>query len=153
MLQFCPYGQPGDVLWVRETWLHIDDEGDKFDGMGSQTYWRADQLKHPDGGKKDQAYIERKGLRWRQSIFMPRWASRIDLRIESVRVERLQEISEEDAQSEGCPLECMTPTGDDDGSAIYGPSGFMALWQSIHGPESWDANPWVWVLTFARIKP
>jgi len=86
----------------------------------------------------------------RPAIFMPRAASRIDLEITGVRVERLQDISETDAQAEGCSLEGMTPSGDDSGSAIYGPGGYRALWEQINGAGSWAANPWVWVVEFGR---
>ncbi len=132
-----PYGQPGDRLWVRETFGHFE----RNDTLkpGDTIYYRA------DGQCLE---IEP----WRPSIHMPRWASRITLEVTGVRVERLQDISEADAQAEGCALECMTPTGDDSGSAIHGPGGYMALWESINGPGSWDANPWVWVVEFKRLE-
>ena len=82
---------------------------------------------------------------------MPRCLSRITLEVTGVRVERLQDISEADARAEGCALECMTPTGDDSGSAIHGPGGYMALWDQINGAGSWDANPWVWCVAFRRV--
>jgi hypothetical protein len=124
----CPYGAPGDRLWVRETWCSLTT------GFA----YAADPI-----------WSRAPGERWRPSIHMPRAASRITLEITGVRVERLQDISEPDAQAEGCALECMTPTGDDSGSAIHGPGGYRALWESINGPGSWEANPWVWVVEFA----
>lgn len=126
----CPYGAPGDRLWGRETWCPLT--------LGFA--YAADPIWNgaPAG-------------RWRPSIHMPRAASRITLEITGVRVERLQDISEADAMAEGCSLECMTPTGDDSGSAIHGPGGYIALWESINGPGSWDANPWVWVVEFKRV--
>lgn len=153
----CPYGQPGDRLWVRETWqAFFDDEvpADRPRGprhtMGiparpdrkSFVFYKADGPGpvHPDGY----------AAQWCPSIHMPRKYSRITLEITDVRVERLQDISETDALAEGCALECMTPTGDDSDSAIHGPGGFRALWSSINGAESWDQNPWVWVVEFRR---
>ena len=87
---------------------------------------------------------------------MPRWASRINLEVVNVRVERLQDISEEDAIAEGIEAH------DDDGVIYYGPYGkghadpvqaYETLWESINGPGSWDKNPWVWVVEFKRIIP
>ena len=147
---FCPYGQPGDRLWVRETWLHIDDDGDKFDGMGTQTYYRASSM-NPE---RDDAYMKERGLRWRPPIHMPRWASRITLEIVGVRVERLQDISEADAMAEGVALhddgkftDYTSPTGYA-GNAV---SSYRSLWSSINGPGSWEANPWVWCIEFRRV--
>lgn len=145
----CPYGQPGDRLWVRETWkpcgltarrISVNDRRN-----GKRAYYAADGRKYidPSTGKPSP---------WRPSIHMPRWASRITLEITGVLVERLQDISEHDAQAEGCSLECMTSIGNDSGSAIYGPNGFMALWESINGPGSWGTNPWVWVVEFKQIQ-
>lgn len=81
--------------------------------------------------------------RWRPSIHMPRWASRITLEVVGVRVERLQDISEEDAKAEGCALSA-------DWKA-FGVVAFQQLWESINGPGSWDANPWVWVVEFRKL--
>jgi hypothetical protein len=100
--------------------------------------------------------------RWRPSIHMPRWASRINLEVVSVRVERLQDISEEDAMSEG--IESWEERGVDDAQDYYrdyvtgghvynAKDSFRSLWQSINGPGSWEANPWVWVVEFKRIEP
>ncbi|EEK9983752.1 hypothetical protein G3046_004806, partial [Salmonella enterica subsp. enterica serovar Montevideo] len=79
------------------------------------------------------------------SIHMPRWASRILLEITNVRVERLNDISECDARAEGAPTE-STLIGD----KHY--PGFRSLWKSIYGEDSWNANPWVWVIEFERIQ-
>lgn len=134
----CPYGKPGDRLWVRETWA---DTG--WPLTGPAIAYRAD----PDHADHDMP-------RWRPSIHMPRWASRITLEVVSVRVERLQEISEEDAKAEGInnageQWECYCCGG----TKSTARGSFETLWESINGPESWDANPWVWVVEFKRIKP
>lgn len=124
----CPYGQPGDRLWVRETWIDASSD------LHSCVIYRADG--------DEQAC----GEPWKPSIFMPRWASRIALEITGVRVERLQNISRGDAMGEGCPFPNMAQ-GDD-------PRQWYAdLWGQINGPGSWDANPWVWVVEFKRTKP
>ena len=144
----CPYGQPGDQLWVRENFSGphcMEKTADSPAFPPSQWpkespiwYWADDEPTYGDW------------TRPRPSIHMPRWASRITLEITRVRVERLQDISEADAQTEGCETVCMTPTGDDNGSAIYGPDGYAALWESINGAGAWAANPWVWVIEFKR---
>ncbi|MDT3707447.1 MAG: hypothetical protein ROZ09_11515 [Thiobacillus sp.] len=128
----CPYGQPGDRLWVRETWGPCDG------GACYRVSERDGVL--PDGGK------------WRPSIYMPRWASRITLEIVSVRVERLQDISEEDAKAEGCEPTSMGPNGIrlDVRQPTYR-NGYAQLWNEINGPGSWEANPWVWVIEFKRV--
>lgn len=105
--------------------------------------------------------------RWRPSIHMPRWASRLDLRVTEVRVERLQDISEKDAMAEGI-VECDIPaTGDhpdmigymvgpDDGQTLLDVSPkdtYRKLWESINGKDSWAANPWVWVVGVKRVAP
>ena len=143
----CPYGHTGDTLWVRETWMDLQGTGIEHrnrDGKLQRYAYRADS---PPGSYSDEARKDY-GLKWRPSIHMPRAASRITLEITGVRVERLQDISEADALAEGCALECMTPTGDDSGSAIHGPGGYIALWESINGQGSWEANPWVWAIDF-----
>ena len=125
----CPYGQPGDRLWVRETWRIPN---------GAPRGWvdyRADDA--------------REGFRWRPSIYMPRWASRITLEITDIRVERLQDISEEDAQAEGVKLHTeYIPMK----VGFNHRQAFGGLWESINGPGSWDANPWVWAIEFKRVE-
>lgn len=140
-----PYGKPGDRLWVREAFagsIAYERHGYPLREWGNKLWYVADG--EPRSGQ---------WTRPRPSIHMPRSLSRITLEITGVRVERLQDISEADAQAEGCALECMTPTGDDSGSAIYGPGGYMALWESLNGAGSWDTNPWVWVVEFKRVTP
>jgi len=132
----CPYGQPGDRLWVRETFGHFE-RNDNFT-PGCEVFYRA------DGGCLE---IEP----WRPSIHMPRWASRITLEITGVRVERLQDIDISAAQAEG-----VSDTGslilDSAGNEQGGPiAEYAVLWEQINGPGSWDANPWVWVLEFRRL--
>lgn len=121
----CPYGQPGDRLWVRETFASM------FKDEGPVCYRATESGMHSGP--------------WKPSIFMPRWASRITLEIVSVRVERLQDISDADAQEEGCYPDDVNPSC----GAIY---RFCRLWRDINGEDSWDANPWVWVVEFRRAK-
>jgi hypothetical protein len=123
----CPYGQPGDRLWVKETFCTPYTIGKPV--KGQQIRYRST---HEDDGMT---------YKWRPSIFMPRWASRLTLEVVSVRVERLQEISEGDAIEEGI-------TWDQDHDYI---GEYRKLWESINGPGSWDANPFVWVVEFKRI--
>jgi hypothetical protein len=113
----CPYGAPGDLLWVRETW-----------GGAGTIYYKA------SGDMPD--WLAKAGYKWRPSIFMPRWASRITLRITDVRVERLEEITEEDAIAEGCKSV----------------DKFKILWDNINQARgySWLSNPWVWVISFEQ---
>jgi len=126
----CPYGQPGDRLWVREAFGHFE----RNDTLkpGDTIYYRADG-----------ECLELQP--WRPSIHMPRWASRITLEVTGVRVERLQDISEADAQAEGC--------ADVDYSAgrTYR-HAYRDLWESINGEGAWSLNPWVWVVSFHRME-
>lgn len=136
----CPYGVPGDRLWVRETWatdMELDDcraaredAMDSYDGL----YYRAGEIS-PDT------------LCWRQPIHMPRWASRITLEVVSVRVERVQDISWEDAQAEGC-WRSKNPA-----TVSVEPPEFCVLWDSINAKRgfSWEMNPWCWVVEFKRL--
>lgn len=131
----CPYGQPGDRLWVRETFVYRHKH-DRF-------YYRAD---HP-------IYDPYEHNGWKPSIHMPRRASRIALEITDVRVEPLSDISESDAKTEGAEW----LNGDAELGALIGagPSrreGFAQLWRSIYGDGSWAANPWVWVISFRRLN-
>lgn len=147
----CPYGQPGDRLWVRETWHGTKGEPNVY-GNGCFRYYRADYEDHP-------AYPQ--PFRWTPSIHMPRWASRITLEVTGVRVERLQDISEADAIAEGIePFTDFKPTGHwrryrDGGMNSYVDNpitSYASLWEEINGPGSWDANPWVWCVEFKRVE-
>lgn len=129
----CPYGQPGDRLWVRETFAHIYRDNAKPDERRDEDVaYKAD---HP--GLDEHAYGS-----WKPSIHMPRWACRIVLEIVSVRVERLQDISDADAVAEGTAQHPDGPW-----------HAFRSLWSLINGADSWDANPWVWVVEFKRVQP
>jgi hypothetical protein len=130
----CPYGMPGDQMWVRETWAH-PVPGCEFQGGVS---YRADHIDPRGDGPAHP-------MKWRPSIHMPRWASRITLEITGVRVERLNAISHDDAIAEGVSGGC----GPGYSFACY---EFKQLWLSIHGHGSWDANPWVWVVEFRRVE-
>ena len=145
-----PYGKPGYRLWVRETWQsHHNQNGERLDGLDDwkkhprECFYRADE--------SDPSTRPMSG-RWRPSIHMPRWASRITLEVTGVRVERLQEISEADAIAEGVnvhPDHHGKPR-----TSIYSPvQAYRDLWESINGPGSWDLNPWVWVVEFERVQP
>lgn len=145
----CPYGQPRDRLYVRET-------------------WRDDYLRHEDPAHDSHiGYLYRADLDekddktnpWKPSIHMPKAASRIQLEIESVRVERLNDCSEADAIAEGCAI-------NNNGYYWGGPhpesgtkqmatarKAYRDLWESINGAGSWAANPWVWVVEFKRVAP
>ena len=138
---YCPYGKPGDRLWVRETWQAVSGN---------------DRARHimthprPDRGWLEYAATPRAdepAYKWRPSIHMPRWASRIMLEVTGVRVERLQDISEADAMAEG--VTAGKYTGLDRAYA----RAYSDLWEQINGPGSWDANPWVWVIEFKRFSP
>lgn len=142
----CPYGRPRDLLWVRETWGET--------GSPMRVDYKA------DAGPITETARMSAGLKWKPSIHMPRYASRLTLRITAVRVERLQDISEEDAISEGIellggPTSC-SPWKDYSKDQRYkffsAPSAsYCSLWESINGPESWDQNPFVWVIQFEVI--
>ena len=134
VLATCPYGQPGDTLWVRETWRELE-----YPTMSTTHEYRATSR-------------DSENHKWRPSIYMPRWVSRITLVISSVRVQRLQEISEADARAEGAPLELRLLDSVRLGATASHTGGFERLWESIYGPDSWDANPWVWALTFEVIR-
>lgn len=155
----CPYGAPGDRLWVRESThrrpmlnlLTGEPLADKYDG-GAYTADGADVLT-PEGFDLAWWY-SRKSC---PSIHMPRFACRLVLEITSVRVERLQDISEADARAEGCPFtwdgkQYEPPPPEIDSWQGYGRASFSLLWSQINGAESWRANPWVWVVEFRPIE-
>lgn len=156
----CPYGQVGDQLWVREAWRWNDgtecgcSEFCTHTGTGYE--YRASGAGDID-------------TKWKPSIHMPRLASRIQLEITGIRVERLNDISEADAIAEGIEnigkvIDCWKnyeadhEFRDAEGRQKAGiafntavPS-FASLWQSINGAGSWDANPWVWAISFKRVE-
>ena len=157
---FCHYGKPGDRIWVRETF-----QGPLFDYDLMDSYckdptpfekpefcvYKADGVPAPEFYDAD----DELHCCWRPSIHMPRWASRILLEITDVRVERLNAISQEDAQAEGMELTGWRPTysDPDSGGEVMTPyDNFAELWSSIYGDESWKANPWVWVISFKRVE-
>ncbi|HBW9669615.1 TPA: hypothetical protein MFS57_000575 [Klebsiella pneumoniae] len=152
----CPFGDVGDRIWVRETWARYNIDQNRHD----IAYRATTPADWPEEG------------RWRPSIHMPRTASRIQLEITDVRVERLNAISEEDAQREGVHTEVWDQTvvarnyaardeffqfwSEDmphyvEMNQLYR-SSFRSLWESIYGSENWLANPWVWVIEFKRVE-
>jgi hypothetical protein len=145
----CPYGQPGDRLWVREGFTPLPMQAPTDKASRWQICYAAggaEEREAPAGYNPMLYNYER----WSPSIHMPRWASRITLEITGVRVERLQAISEADAAAEGCDGNC--PIGHLP-AYMKGPLSYhyAQLWESINGPGSWEANPWVWVVAFRRI--
>ncbi|WP_210526314.1 hypothetical protein [Rubellimicrobium arenae] len=136
----------GDRLWVRESWAPNlgTTRGNEYradHGQSAGVYaW--------DLASGDQAI---RVDRWHPSIHMPRWASRLTLTVSAVRVQRLQEISEEDARAEGVPPQWLADElGEDErgGKTLTAVTGFRDLWTSLHGASAWDANPWIVALTF-----
>lgn len=159
----CPYGMPGDRLWVREAWqgpLASDEE------QQADPSWREDMTRYQDpahcayrASGDSCEYLDPDGnfvCRWRPSIHMPRWASRILLEITDVSVERLQAITYEQAAAEGVHRDehRMWYATEDGGIAHRYPQGaFRDLWESINGSGSWAADPWVWAVEFKHIQP
>lgn len=145
-IHLCPHGQPGDRLWVRETHLNwwklaADNNTPEFSHVAA---FAAD------------GYELQSGEKWIPSIHMLRAASRITLEIVSVRVERLQEISEPDAVAEGIEFSDDVPFNSGyfaPGSheAMSAADAYRALWEYINGAGAWDANPWVWVVEFKKV--
>lgn len=145
----CPFGAVGDRIWVRETWAEAGASAPDL------KLYRANYPEHVPSIYENVPPAEE--IRWTPSIHMPRTASRIQLEITDVRVERLNAISEEDARAEGIidggclncgehePCGCANPEPD-------ATDAFAYLWQSIYGQESWNANPWVWVIEFKRVE-
>lgn len=145
----CPFGTVGDRIWVRETWAEAGA------GAPNLKLYRANYPAHVPPHYENVPPADE--IRWTPSIHMPRAACRILLEITSVRVERLNAISEEDARAEGIidggclncgepePCGCANPEPD-------ATDAFAYLWQSIYGQENWNANPWVWVIEFKSIE-
>lgn len=139
----CPFGAVGDRIWVRETWARYNIDQNSHD----IAYRATTPADWPEEG------------RWRPSIHMPRWASRILLEITNIGVQRIRSISQNDAAREG--LMRLPATGRyciNHGDQYFGGAShdarevFSWLWQSIYGEESWKANPWVWVIEFKRVE-
>lgn len=138
-----PYGKPGDVIYVRETHAFAERRG----VHPEMVWYRADGENQP-GRQMGLSYVDREG-RWRPSIHMPRWASRVDLPITSVRVERIQDITEKDARAEGAEMGRVMGLGRL-GMESYR-EGFALLWEESY-PGSWERNDWVWVYEWDEIK-
>lgn len=149
LMEQCPYGAPGDQMWVRETWGYFGGDEYLYQQDPGSVLYRADE--------------GRDAARWRPSIHMPRWASRITLEVTEVRVQRLQDISEADARAEGvCPFfevyenigrdQCIT-SGERAEDAPFRAS-YACLWDEINGDRApWAENPWVWAVSFRRVQP
>lgn len=164
-LALCPYGEPGDRLWVRETWAPCDYvvDGVRREDPTCIAYaaGRAARRIEGDGSCDiDTRVFGWDNVTWRPSIHMPRWASRITLRVTSVRVERLQAITGADVVAEGvsvdrCPCEpCGMTSEMCPGTETDHIMAFAQLWDSINGKRaSWASNPWVWVVGFEREVP
>lgn len=152
----CPFGQPGDRLWVREPWglCSYTDPTDFFRGryrndgtlLDYETVYRA------DWGANQEACF------WRPSIHLPRWFSRITLEVTEVRIERLHDIESASAEQEGVMVPPVSYAVPEDPRVLEFErecallDGFRALWESINGAGSWDADPWVWVVEFKRVE-
>lgn len=179
----CPYGKTGDRLWLRETWKYDNwtEDGEPFVRYKSDNTvllkdfpdeW-VDKVEDIWANLSERSNIKIDGVardrRWRPSIHMPRWASRINLEITGVRVERLNDISRDDAVAEGvdwksCPkyqsMENFQAQRMAEKMGKYGVlsltidyvGGYQKIWESINGPGSWDANPWAWVVEFKRVS-
>ena len=146
----CPYGQPGDRLWVRETFGYVSPDEHQRPHSECKIEYRADLAPgctdRPGQWPVDECKGDPERPRWRPSIHMPRAASRILLEIVAVRVERLNDCSDIDALAEGCSARDMR-SGDCMASV------YARLWESINGSGSWAGNPWVWVVEFKRVTP
>lgn len=144
LMGVCPY-QIGQHLWVRETFQFVaansDGQRRAFKSSVPFTIHDCQWIEYAATPRVEPAIV------WKPSIFMPRWASRITLEITKVRVERLQDITDEDAIAEGAYTHAQLRC---DGQAV---NLYRAIWESINGKGSWELNPWVWVIEFKRIKP
>jgi len=145
ILNYCPYGKPGDLLWVREAFNYsskndLSENEIHIEALGSHIVFRASSpTEHPDRGKS----------KWKPSIHMPKAAARIWLEVEETTVERLQEISRDDCLKEGLDIHGAQFKDYVNNTLTYNERiSFRSLWQSINGKDSWKKNPWIWVVTF-----
>lgn len=146
LAKHCPYGQPGDRIWVRETYrVH-----GKATDVATLVYRASVRNSWTEQTHRVPVEVCNKPVseKWTPSIHMPRWASRILLEITDVRVERLHDMSEADAKAEGASPATYKITPPE---AVYR-VGFGDIWRSIYGQENWLSNPWVWVIEFKRIQ-
>ncbi|MCA6941361.1 hypothetical protein LF927_09205 [Pectobacterium polaris] len=146
----CPYGEVGDRLWVREAFRVMGKATD----VARLMYKASERNSFTESTRTVPVDVctKQSSQKWTPSIHMPRWASRILLEITDVRVERLNSISESDALAEGFTSTVQLTESGDDYTGSYPSEKFSNTWQSIYGRESWDANPWVWVIVFKHIK-
>ena len=145
-----PYGKPGDILWVRETFMIMPREG-FFTYKATHPLFKKAAFRNQ--------ILRDEGLKWKPSIFMPKEACRLFLKIKDIRVERLNDISHADAIAEG--IEVIKKLEDvilykdyNDASHFFQRAdySFCSLWEKINGKDSWKANPWVWVIEFEKIE-
>ncbi|WP_444934942.1 hypothetical protein [Microbulbifer sp. JTAC008] len=144
----CPLGKPSDRLWVRET-HHLSHQ--------NKVTYRADYPFNPFNEDECGEDCSMVGEKWRPSIYMPRWASRICLEITNVRIERIQDINGDDANAEGIQswidsFKARPTYHQNSNLGGYPVTAFSRMWKSIYGDHSWDQNPWVWVIEFRRVE-
>lgn len=148
----CPFGKVGEHLWVRETFCDW--------GAGSNRIQYKADTSDLDEEMSRQAMGK---IIWTPSIHMPRWASRLTLEITEIRVERLRDISEDDAMAEGVEFDHGWEgepsygyldylSADESFKFLTAKRSFQSLWESINGENSWSKNPWVWVVSFKEVK-
>jgi hypothetical protein len=169
----CPYGVPGDRLWVRETHRHFGNTHTPRGSVAVGVRYRADDSSAEIPWMRDEwppvrAWWNTGRSPWTPGIHMPRWACRLVLEVTAVRVERLQAITADDAKAEGVPDNLLyltgknttgsflprtynLPAGDRPSTDVVAVANYAALWSDINGRESWEANPWVWVVEFQVI--
>ena len=130
----------GDLLWVREGWCHFPENAP--DGMGELVYYRAD---NGNDSRTSKEVMQKNGVAWQPSIFMPRWASRLTLKVTDVRAKRLRDISDTDAAAEGVQADGEWPQK---GAGRL--ENFEKLWNNLNEARGfgWDTNPWVAAYTF-----
>lgn len=149
--KLCPYGQPGDELWVRETWAAPgNDYEDCKPSELLKNWFKPERLKYRATEQYGDVYYK-----WRPSIHMPRWASRIQLEVVNVRVERVKDIRPEEFKLEGASSKgYLKPNAATTSKGFATLMDFILLWDSINEKRGfgWDANPWVWVVEFKVIE-
>ena len=141
----CPYGQVGDRLWVKETWAAPIG----YDALSPSGLWDMPKTWYFADGQPPKNF----GIK-RPSIFMPRWASRIELEIAKIRVERIQDIKVWDCANEGIPIPEPFRFPSPREEAKYVICSFRELWDSLNSKRGhgWDKNPWVWSIEFKLLK-